>query len=166
MQLYDTNEYRATKNWPYAVCAGCVIYKIDAHGNAEVLLLKREVENERSEEDFVTYHLPKGHNASNETLMQTAKREATEETGSKVNIVTYLGALTKEYTYKNNLCNKTFHYFAAIWIADVRKMDDEHDEKLWVNVNQAEELLGKPNPKGEDELIRRFKKYLELTNAA
>ena len=163
MQLYDINEFRATKNWPYAVCAGCVIYRTTAQGVAEVLLLKREAENDRTVEDFITYHLPKGHNNVNETLMQTAVREALEETGSKVDIQTYLGALTKEYTYKNNFCSRTFHYFAAKWQADVQAMDSEHDERLWAPINQAEKMLGAPNPKGEDELIRRFKTFMELT---
>lgn len=165
MNLYDANEYRATKNWPYAVCAGCLIYRV--HGNEpEVLLLSRDADNEITAEDFLTYHLPKGHLRFDETLVEAAVREVREETGSLVEVETYLGALTKEYTYKDNRYNRTFHFFAAKWIESVQDMDSEHDGSKWTKLREAEELLALPNPKGEDEIVRRFKRYLELTNAA
>lgn len=163
MQLYDVNEFRASKNWPYAICAGCVIFRKDSSNKVEVLLLKRLAENTHTAEDFVTYHLPKGHNQLNETLLETAVRETTEETGSRVRTQTYLGALNKEYTYRGDFYSRTFHYFAALWEADTGEIDQEHDEKVWVSLDDAEKLLGPPNPKGEDEIIRRFQKYLELT---
>lgn len=128
-----------------------------------MLLLKRAAENTLTAEDFITYHLPKGHNEFNETLLETAVRETGEEAGCSVEIQTYLGTLNKEYTYKGNFYSRAFHYFAALWQQDIGVMDQEHDEKVWVSIDEAGKLLGKPNPKGEDELIRRLKKFLELT---
>ena len=162
MQLYSTDEYRASKKWPYAVCAGCIVYKQTATG-IQVLLLERAAENERTEQDVATYHLPKGHVGFNETLMQTAVREVKEETGCSVEIETYLGALQREYIYKGDNFNRTFHFFAAALQSEESGMDDEHDGKFWVNPDNAVKLLGKPNPKGEDEVVYRFIQYLELT---
>lgn len=161
MHLYDTDEYRATKDWPYAVCAGCLVYR-GSGDNIELLLLKRDADNEISAEDFLTYHLPKGHLKFDETLVDAATREVLEETGAVVDIQTYLGALTKEYAYKGSVYNRTFHFFAAQWQSDTSVMDNEHDAREWVPLEEAEELLGQPNPKGEDDIVRRFKKYLEL----
>jgi len=161
MQLYPTNEYRASKHWPYAICAGCVVYKQTPRG-IQILLLERSADNERTEQDVVTYHLPKGHVGLGETLLQTALREVKEETGCEVAVQTYLGALQSEYSYKGDTFSRTFHFFAAIYQSEKDTMDKEHDAKSWVSLEQAIRLLGAPNPKGEDEIVRRLQKFLEV----
>lgn len=165
MKLYDTNEFRATAEWPYAVCAGCVVYRKN-EGSTEILLLERTAENDMTAEDFVTYHLPKGHVRFTETLVDAAVRETREELGCEAQLQTYLGAIQKEYVFKGINYNRTFHFFAAKWQKDVADIDEEHDSRLWVALEDAQKILGLPNPKGEDELIKRFKKFLELEHAA
>ena len=165
MDLYDTNEFRATSKWPYAVCSGCIVYRV-TDKVAEVLLLKRDAQNNRTEENFLTYHLPKGHVAFNESLPQAAIRETLEEAGCTVESQTYLGALQKQYVYKDKNFSRTFHFFAALWKNDVSAIDQEHDSKIWIPIDEAETLLAAPNPKGEDEVVIRLKRYLELTNAS
>lgn len=162
MLMYESNEYRASKDWPYAFCSGTVVYR-SIKGKTEVLLLVMSAQNDRTEENFVTYHLPKGHVCFHETIIEAAKRETLEETGAEVDIKTYLGAIQKEYKFRGNLFNKSFQYFAAEWVKDVRTIDDEHDSREWVDIDKAIKLLGKPNPKGEDEIVRRLKKFLEIT---
>ncbi len=164
MKLYDTDEFRATKQWPYAVCAGCVVYRL-LQDKVEILLLERNAENDLTNEDFVTYHLPKGHIRFSEPLLEAAIRETLEELGCEVKVQTYLGAIQKEYIFKGINYNRTFHFFAAEWQEDVANIDDEHDSRSWVTLEDAAQLLGPPNPKGEDELIKRFTNFLELTNA-
>ncbi len=165
MKMYNTNEFRATAQWPYAVCSGCVVYRKNKD-NIEILLLERTAENDMTAEDFVTYHLPKGHVKFTETLIDAAIRETLEELGCKVQLQTYLGAIQKEYVFKGINYNRTFHFFAAEWQKDVAHIDEEHDSRLWVGLEDAQKLLGPPNPKGEDELIERFTKFLELESAS
>lgn len=166
MQLNDSNEYRATKEWPYAISAGCIVFrKIDT--KVEVLLLVRDsskIEWGRSQNQKLSYHLPKGHCGFNETLAQAAVRETQEEAAVEGEVQTYLGARTDIFVHPNTQypTDKTVHYFALLWKNDLPGMDSEHSSKTWVSIEEAEKLLGKPNPKGEDELIRRFKKYLEV----
>lgn len=163
MQLYDTNEFRASRDWPYAISAGCVVYR---HGESglEVLLLKREAAHSHNFTQEVSYNLPKGHIEFDETIARAAERETNEEAGVSIHIQTYLG--TKFWDIMHPVhhvsIQKTVHYFAARWESDLPSMDAEHDEKIWVSFEQAETLLGSPNPKGEDELIHRLKIFLEL----
>jgi 8-oxo-dGTP pyrophosphatase MutT (NUDIX family) len=168
MKLYDSDEYRASENWPYAVCAGCVVYRFNQNKEVEVLLLFTEEPYTDSETKLrytTQYHLPKGHLESTETLEQGALRETAEEAGVDAKITTYLGTRFWAITHPKHktYVEKTVHYFAAQWQHDLSEMDDEHDGKAWFSIQEAEEMLGKPNPKGEDEVIRRLKKFLELT---
>src|SRR4051812_6348906 len=97
MQFYDSGEYRASKKWPYAISAGCVVYRPQEE-TTEVLLLCREPHTTSWDGDTVTYHLPKGHAKINESLTDAAVRETQEETGNKVELITYLGALHHIFT--------------------------------------------------------------------
>lgn len=167
MQLYDVSEYRASKNWPYAISAGCVVYRESPRG-IEVLLLGREPAHTHNTTKQRAFNIPKGHVSQDETLQQSAVRETEEEAGVTAEIKTYLGALQRHFLHpvhkvKNE---KTIHYFAAEWQKDLPVMDSEHDDKVWVLLNEAEKLLGPPNPKDEDEIIRRLKHFLELTDAS
>lgn len=165
MKLYDVNEFRASEKWPYSVSAGCVVYRKSQSGT-EVLLLRREPTHSHNYSTEPSYNLPKGHVAFDETLLTAAERETEEEAGVEVDIQTYLGTKFWDTVHPFHGVNvkKTVHYFAALWKNDLPGIDDEHDEKVWVSPDEAEKLLGKPNPKGEDEIIKRLKDFLELHN--
>jgi 8-oxo-dGTP pyrophosphatase MutT (NUDIX family) len=170
MKLYDTDEFRATKQWPYAIAAGCVVYR-KIEEDIEILLLTRDYDHDYfsgGDTQKQSYHLPKGHLKFSETLEAAAVRETTEELGAEVRIQSYLGAIhhTFDHPKHQNTTDKEIHYFAAIWLNDIKKIDNEHDGRAWVSLADVEKMLGKPNPKEEDEIIRRFKRYLELTNAS
>ena len=166
MKLYNSNEYRATKQWPYAISAGCVVYRIN-NGTVEILLLLRKAGDfpQLKDGNIDSYHLPKGHMNIGETLEQTATRETAEEAGVSVEITTYLGARIFDHTHLKMKQSKTIHYFAGLWQKDLESMDAEHTSKLWVNVDDALRLLGAPNPKREDERIKALITFLELSNA-
>lgn len=163
MKLYESGEYRASKDWPYAIAAGGIVYRTSGAGT-EVLLLVREPGSYKgSHLDKVTsYHLPKGHLHQSETLEVTAIREIAEEAGVEAEIVTYLGAKQDEFEFRGLIHNKTVHYFAAKYIDEIQEMDNEHSSKEWFSVEDAVQLTSPPNTKGEDEFLRRLKKYLEL----
>lgn len=161
--MYESNEYRASKNWPYAISAGCVVYRPSKDG-FEVLLLKRGAGHPANRMNGDQFNLPKGHVEFDETIEQTAARETAEEAGCEVKVVTYIGSKFWDIThpiYKVHV-EKTVHYFAAEWQKDLEGIDSEHDETVWASLDEAEKLLGKPNPKGEDEIVKRLKKFLEL----
>jgi 8-oxo-dGTP pyrophosphatase MutT (NUDIX family) len=166
MLLYESNEYRASKDWPYALTAGCMVYRSCETG-FQVLLLKRKKGHPNNLVDAVSYNLPKGHVSVSEKLTDTAQRETEEEAGCKVEIKTFLGEIYHEFQHPvhKNFNKKTTLYFAAEWKRDIDKIDEEHDEKVWVDIDDAIRLLGPPNPKGEDEIVQRLKKFLELSSA-
>lgn len=164
MKLYATNEFRASKDWPYAISAGCAVYREDK-GGLEVLLLKREATHSHNPTQEVSYNLPKGHVEFDETIVQAAERETNEEAGVSIHVQTYLGTKFWDTVHPVHHVNvqKTVHYFAALWESDLPSMDAEHDEKVWVSIEEAERLLGAPSPKGEDEIIGRLQQFLERT---
>lgn len=166
MQPDDLKEYRATKLWPYHISAGCVVYRLK-DGRVEVLLLSRDQASDPQSAGGLptSYHLPKGTVNVNETLAEAAARETNEEAGVEVEIGAYIGSSLNNFNspVSEMKIEKTTLYFAAQWQKDVDQMDSEHDGRVWTSIDKAEELLGQPNPKGEDEVIRCFKKYLELT---
>lgn len=168
MQLYDSNEYRASDKWPYAIAAGCVVYRTAAK-EVEILLLKRGAGDfpQLRDGDIDTYHLPKGHVAIGETLEQAAVRETAEEAGCEVEIQTYLGAHVNNYKDHQGLNqDKIVHYFAGQWRSDLGSMDAEHSDTVWVGAQKAIEMIGNSNPKREDELVARLLAFLELSHAA
>lgn len=169
MKPYDTKEIRATKDWPYAVAAGCVVYRT-VNGEIEILLLRRESGHPNDpNQTEASYNLPKGHLAVGESLEVAALRETQEEAGVSVEIETYLGATIHEFVHpRHKMFNsKTTHYFAAKWQADMSSMDHEHDDKEWVTLEQAEKLLSAPGVRrNEAQFITHLKDYLELAGAA
>lgn len=168
MKLYKTGEYRASKQWPYAIAAGCVVYRVVAN-KVDILLLKRAAGDfpQLRDGDIDTYHLPKGHIAIGETLEQAAVRETAEEAGCEVEIQTYLGAHVNNYKDHRGLAqDKIVHYFAGQWRSDLGSIDAEHSDTVWVGAKKALEMIGTSNPKREDELVTRLLAFLELTSAA
>lgn len=164
MKLYESGEYRSTKQWPYAISAGCVVYR-KHNGSIEVVLLLRKAGDfpKLRDNGVDSYHLPKGHVNVGETLEQTALRETAEEAGCQGEIQTYLGAKVNQYEDHGINRDKIVHYFAAEWKNDLGEMDREHSARLWAPLNKAIELVGNSNPKREDEIIQRLAHFLELT---
>lgn len=163
MKLYSVNEFRASSTWPYAISAGCVVYKKTAANEIEVLLLKRDPGNAFNQLSVTSYHLPKGHVNFNESLEHAAVRETQEEAAVDVSVAGYLGALHWDIIHPvhKTRTNKIVHYFAVEWVKDLAQQDNEHDGKTWVSIAEAIKLLGAPNPKGEDEIIQRLQQYFE-----
>lgn len=165
MKLYESGEYRATKGWPYAIGAGCVVYRTNNKVTEVLLLLRRAGEFPHFIDGNVdSYHLPKGHMGMNETVAQTAQRETEEEAGCRVLLQTYLGARVHQYEDAGIKRDKIIHYFAGEWQEDVQGMDDEHSERVWVPLKEATKLVGGSNPKREDSIIDRLRQFLEMTD--
>ncbi|MCA9308948.1 NUDIX domain-containing protein [Candidatus Saccharibacteria bacterium] len=138
----------------------------EVDGQVEVLLLFRKAGDfpHFIDGDIDSYHLPKGHLEMGETLEQAALRETAEEAGCEVKLKTYLGSRLNQYTDVGIERDKAIHYFAGDWVKDLDGMDHEHSDRVWMSVDEAIKKIGGTNPKREDEVIRRFKKYLELTS--
>ncbi|MBP9821212.1 NUDIX domain-containing protein [Candidatus Saccharibacteria bacterium] len=151
-------QYMASKNSPYHITSGAVVYRI-SNKNIEFLLLVRK------EQCGNTYHLPKGTVFLGESLEDAAKREVLEETGALVDLQTYIGAVTKQFNYKDCNYDKTSHYFVAKFVKFVAKHDSEHDDIIWANANKAIELLNK-SPKSEALFVERTVNFVAgVTNS-
>jgi len=169
MLPYDSNEFRATNTWPYAIAAGCIVYR-EVDNTIELLLLYRDYDHDAysaGDTNKPSYHLPKGHLKFNESLEDCARRETREEIGAEVAIEGYLGSLHHDFNHPThrNTTDKVIHYFVAKWVSDTKKTDNEHDGRVWVPIKSAVSLLGKPNPKQEDEIVKRLQHFLEISNA-
>lgn len=165
MKPYKTEDCRATEDWPYAIAAGAVVFRIQ-NNTVEILLLKRAAGDFPFLRDghIDTFHIPKGHMNFGDSLEQTALREVAEEAGCSVELQTYLGASLLSYNdHRNIRQEKVIHYFAGLWKEDTETMDQEHSDRMWVSIEEAIKLLGSDNPKREDEIIKRLKTFLELT---
>lgn len=163
MQHYEINEYRATKEWPYAISAGCVVYRMTKE-KLEVLLLSRNPGHENDPlSKKVTYMLPKGHVAIGEPIEAAAQRETEEEAGVKVELTTYLGGYIHDFVHpKHTMRNiKTTHYFAAAYQVDLRVIDHEHDARVWLDIEDAIAKLKQTTPeRGEFVMLERLKQFL------
>jgi 8-oxo-dGTP pyrophosphatase MutT (NUDIX family) len=165
MKFYESGEYRATKDWPYSICAGGAVYRSVASG-AEVLFVMRRAGDfpQLIDGHIDSYHLPKGHIGLSEKIDEAAIREIAEEAGCKVTISTYLGAKVNKYTDVGIKRDKIIHYFAGEWASDIGKIDNEHSDRVWVRLEEAIKLVGNENPKREDVILQRLKRYLDLIN--
>ena len=150
-------EYRGTKDWPYHISAGGVVFRRNENSDIEVLILYRNISGNRH------YHLSKGTLHFDESLEDCARREVEEESGAKVEIVGYLGAMTDEYVSPRwkFLFNKTTHYFAMEFKELTRKHDFEHDGVEWLLIDEARSRLTETEPlKEEFIIIDRLKDFL------
>lgn len=164
MNLYESGEYRATKNWPYSICAGSVVYKVEDDELKILLLLRKAGEFPQLIDGHVdSYHLPKGHMEIDETVQQTAIRETQEEAGCEIEIQTYLGAKVNQFVDGGIARDKIVHFFAAKWLRDLDSIDSEHSNKVWKSFDEAVKLIGDLNPKREDTIVNRLADFLELT---
>lgn len=146
--------YRATEGWPYHVSAGGVVVK-----GGQVLLLKRHIEPSGLPGG---YHLPKGTLEVGETLEAAAMREIEEEAGVIAEAQTYLGSINRQYELNDKSFDKTTHYFLCQFGKDSESgMDDEHDERAWVDWDEAIDLLSQM-PKGEAIILKRARKALKI----
>ena len=170
MNLCKNGEFRASEHWPYAITSGCVVYR-KIGPTTEVLLLSRAQQSDPRSAGISdqSYHLPKGHVKVGEAIEDTAKRETEEEAACVVDPEVYLGSLHWTFTHPRDtyISDKTAHSFLAKWTRDQGEIDQEHDARVWVTLDDAVRLLNTAsNPKNEYIFIERAKKYFELTDAS
>ena len=88
-----------------------------------------------------SWHLPKGTQLPGESLEDTAKREALEETGVEIEIKKYLGKL---HSQKSDGTPKITHYFLAKPLSsNLQNHDQEHDYVEFVEIREAIKRLQK-----------------------
>jgi 8-oxo-dGTP pyrophosphatase MutT (NUDIX family) len=147
--MIPIKEYRYTKEWPYHISCGGVVYRSEVNG-LEVLLL---VGHDGS------YDIPKGTLRHGETLEACALREVEEESGQRAEIMGYLGSRLDKGVLNNGAeIAKTTHYFAMNWILDTGIQDDEYDHFEWVTPHEAQAIL-RPS---RAEIVGRFLKFTDL----
>lgn len=153
-------EYRATKESPYHITSGGVVYMVDGNYEIKILLLYRVLSNGRK-----SYHLPKGTLHHNETLEKCAARETEEESGSLVHVGNYLGSVNSVFIHPQSglETDKVSHYFALRHTATVRPHDNEHDGREWLSLEKAKNCLFDTEPlKREYEIVDRFRKSYQM----
>jgi len=107
--------------------------------------------------------LPKGRQEAGEQLSETALREVEEETGLKCSILTELGTLSFDFSFKegNSLSrrHKIVHYYLMERLSgDVSDYDRvEVDDCQWFPLAEALTLLTFDDERG---LIKNSEKYL------
>ena len=116
-------------------CGGVVI----RHGSAgpEIVLGRR-----RRERAGVSWTLPKGTPAADESPEQTALREVAEETGLEVRIVAPVGPIEYFFTQNGTRIHKTVHYFLMEPVGgDLSGHDHEFDDVRWVPLETARTIM-------------------------
>lgn len=115
--------------------AGFVIAHVSGEGRRYLLL-----RNAR----HGTWAPPKGHSEANETPMQTAHREALEETGIDDLRVVQDFASVIEYDVRDGSrgsYRKRVTYFLATSATDAHVQSSEHDASGWFPLDEALELV-------------------------
>ncbi|MEF9958557.1 MAG: NUDIX domain-containing protein [Niameybacter sp.] len=85
-------------------CGGVVVHK------GKVLALYKDIKSKR-EYKYVGWVLPKGTVEHGETNEMTAIREVKEESGVDAQIVEYIGSTQYTFQGKDDLVNKTVHWY-------------------------------------------------------
>jgi ADP-ribose pyrophosphatase YjhB (NUDIX family) len=130
-----------------ATSCGGIIVRQSADG-AEIVLGRRDREGDR-----VTWSLPKGTPAADESAEETALREVAEETGLEVEILAPVGPIQYFFTQRGKRIHKTVHYYLmAVTGGDMTAHDHEFDEVAWVPVKEARSLMSFPT---ERDIVER-----------
>ncbi|MBI4057822.1 NUDIX domain-containing protein [Candidatus Microgenomates bacterium] len=151
-------EFRATKDWPYHVSSGGVVYKIE-NGIRKYALLYRKPDPKK--DNFESWHLPKGTLSSDETLEECGLREIKEESGLDAVAEKYLGAIERAYVEPEAgwQVDRVVHYFLCKYRSgDSSQMDHEHDALEWCTAKEAIRKLW-IHPKKENQIIERAEKH-------
>lgn len=85
-------------------CGGVVIHK------GKILTLYKDFKSKR-EYKYVGWVLPKGTVELGETFEMTAMREVREESGVEAKIIGYIGSSQYNFQGKEDLVNKTVHWY-------------------------------------------------------
>jgi 8-oxo-dGTP pyrophosphatase MutT (NUDIX family) len=144
-------EYRLTKEWPYHVSCGGVVYR-SQNDELEVMVL---VHHDGS------FDIPKGTLHFGETLEACALREVEEESGQTAEITGYLGSRLDEGVDKSSgaKISKATHYFALKWLSDTGTHDDEYDRIGWVRPDEAQGKLKSSSA----EIVGRLLEFMRLS---
>lgn len=149
-------DFRGTKENPFHISCGGVVYRKNQRGEIEVLLLHRFP---KPGWIYDSWHLPKGTRWKSEGKEDTVRREILEETGFRVEVLDKIGILKSTYQLENTTINKTTHYFLCRPIEKIGKTDPEHDEMRWIKLDRAIKLTAKfPEYEKEEKILDKFKK--------
>lgn len=147
-------ELRKTKNNPFHISCGGVVYRKNKKGQIEILLLHRF---KKKNWQYDSWHLPKGTKDKNEKNKQTVAREVLEETGYKVKVLEKIGRLKSTYKKEGRLIYKTTHYFICKPIKRIKLEVTEHDKVKWIPLKKAIQLLSQfPIFEKEEEVLKKF----------
>jgi 8-oxo-dGTP pyrophosphatase MutT (NUDIX family) len=138
-----------------ATSAGGIVIRHGPSG-PEIILGKR-----RRAGDGVSWTLPKGTPAGDESVEQTAIREVAEETGLEVRIVGPVGPIEYYFTQNGTRIHKTVHYFLMEATGgSLAAHDHEFDDVRWVELDEALRMITFPT---EREIVEQA---LPLAGAA
>ena len=138
------------------VSAGGVVYNQEGEDIGIVLCGRREP---------ATWSLPKGTPDKGETILETAVREAQEETGLRVAVEGSIGSINYWFVSPSNRTryNKTvYFYLMSVKGGCTNDHDPEFDEVKWFNVDDALQRLTYENEAGI--LNQAFSFIRERTN--
>ena len=86
------------------------------------------------------YGFPKGHVEIGETEKETAIREAKEETGLDIKIISDK-RYTQSYIVKENVHKDVVFFIAKLENNNEKRQVEEIEEILWIDINEVENIL-------------------------
>lgn len=110
--------------------AGGAVYRIGSGGKPEYLLIHRP--------RYDDWSLPKGKLDKGETFGEAAKREVTEETGSKTELGLYIGTISYETTAGNE---KVVRYWLLEHAGGTFSANREVDAIQWFRRGKAIDMM-------------------------
>lgn len=118
-----------------AICAGCVVFRMNESGGIDFLLIKHEKDKNNR------YGFPKGHLEESESIEECAVRETWEETGV---VTRLLYELPPVFTSNKNE-NKIVHMFLAKQLNPQNGISNENgegeiSEVRWFDIDQLPEI--------------------------
>jgi 8-oxo-dGTP pyrophosphatase MutT (NUDIX family) len=132
--------------------AGVVIFRRE-EGKILYLLLFKKYKTEY-------WDLAKGHIEKGEDPIETAKREAMEETG--ITALKFISGFEEKlswlYKLEGKLISKTVTYYLAETQAKEAKISSEHLKSGWFTLKEAEKVLKHKDAK---ELLRKAQKFID-----